>query len=177
MRVVAGRLGGLNFDAPKSHRTHPMSEKMRGAVFSALGDIEGLSILDAFGGSGSISYEAISRRAKDSQVVEIDKSSFDVISRNIDKLKLASAIKATRANVSGWSDNNPDKKFDIVFCNPPFDNLKSELIDKLSKHVKDTGLLVLSWPGDQALPTLLAMRLVQDKDYGDAQLAFYKKTG
>ena len=31
MRVIAGSLGGRTFDSPRGHRTHPMSEKARGA--------------------------------------------------------------------------------------------------------------------------------------------------
>ncbi|NDA64388.1 MAG: 16S rRNA (guanine(966)-N(2))-methyltransferase RsmD, partial [Chitinophagia bacterium] len=43
MRVIAGFLGGRNFNSPRGHRTHPMSDKMRGAIFGVLGDIKGLS--------------------------------------------------------------------------------------------------------------------------------------
>ena len=60
MRVISGKFGGQLFDAPKGHRTHPMSEKVRGALFSVLGDISGLTVLDAFAGSGALSIEAIS---------------------------------------------------------------------------------------------------------------------
>ncbi len=56
MRVISGFLGGRNFESPHGHRTHPMSEKVRGAIFGALGDIKGLTVLDAFSGSGRISY-------------------------------------------------------------------------------------------------------------------------
>jgi 16S rRNA (guanine966-N2)-methyltransferase len=64
MRVVAGSLKGRIFNEPSGHQTHPMSEKVRGALFNALGDIEGLSVLDAFAGSGALSFEAVSRGAK-----------------------------------------------------------------------------------------------------------------
>ena len=60
MRIIAGTLGGRNFDS-KSQATHPMSEKMRGALFNVLGDIDGLKVLDCFAGSGAIGFEAISR--------------------------------------------------------------------------------------------------------------------
>ncbi|MBX4199607.1 RsmD family RNA methyltransferase, partial [Candidatus Saccharibacteria bacterium] len=53
MRIISGQLKGRNFASPRGHKTHPMSDKMRGALFNILGDIEGLSFLDAFSGSGA----------------------------------------------------------------------------------------------------------------------------
>ena len=53
MRVISGWLGGRIFESPHGHRTHPMSDKIRGAVFGVLGDIKGLTVLDAFAGSGA----------------------------------------------------------------------------------------------------------------------------
>ena len=54
MRVIAGKLGGRFFNGPDSSATHPMAERVRGALFNALGDIAGLHVLDAFGGSGGL---------------------------------------------------------------------------------------------------------------------------
>lgn len=156
-----------------------MSEKMRGALFNALGDISGLSILDAFGGSGALSFEAVSRGAASSIIVEVYAGAHRTIKENIAALGLDDQVKATRANISGWSNNNPDRRFDLVLCNPPFDALKLSLIEKLTKHVKPGGLLVLSWPSGDKAPSIqgLTLEAVKEKDYGDAQLVFYRKTG
>ncbi len=153
-----------------------MSERMRGGLFNALGDIEGLTVLDAFGGSGALSIEAISRGAKTSQIVEVDKAAFRTIEENIIKLNL-NTIKATHANVSGWSDNNQTRAFDLVLCNPPFDALKIDLIQKLSNHVEPGGLLVLCWPDRSEAPRLEGLNLATEKQksYGDAKLIYYRQ--
>lgn len=179
MRVIAGQLGGRTFEAPRTNRTHPMSERMRGALFNALGDISGLSLLDCFGGSGALSIEAISRGAKTSMLVEVDKTAYQTIIHNIDSLGVQKQIKATRANVSSWSDNNSSALFDLVMCNPPFDDLKADLIKKLTRHVKQKGLFVLCWPAKVETPEFGGLNLVdvKEKDYGDAMLVFYRKTG
>lgn len=176
MRVIAGRLGGRNFEAPRGHRTHPMAERVRGALFSALGDIEGLSVLDAFSGSGALSFEAISRGASHATAIEIDKNAHQAIKDNIDKLGLDGLMKAVRANSSGWSDNNPDKHFDLVFAAPPYDSLQERTLEKLSRHVRDGGLYVLDWPGKQDPPKLDKLELIKANNYGDAQLLFFKKS-
>jgi 16S rRNA (guanine966-N2)-methyltransferase len=154
-----------------------MSQRMRGALFNALGDLEGLHVLDAFGGSGALSLEAISRGADDSTIVEIDKTAHATITKNIQELGLDNKVSATRANVSGWSDNNPASQFDVVLCNPPFDKLSLDLIQKLTKHLKKGGILALSWPTKTIEPRLQGLDLaaVREKDYGDAQLVFYRR--
>lgn len=177
MRIIAGTLGGRRFDAPKGHKTHPMSDKMRGAVFSMLGDIEGLTLLDAFAGSGAMSIEAISRGAKSAIAIDIDKSAVETIKKNAQYLGLENYLKAIRANVSGWSDNNPAAQFDIVSCDPPYDKLQLSLLQKLAKHVKKDGIYILSWPGKLEAPEFMHLKKLQSKNYGDSQLVFYRKIG
>lgn len=179
MRVISGYLGGRQFDPPKTNRTHPMSERMRGALFNTLGDIEGLTVLDCFGGTGALSIEALSRGAKNSVVTEVDKTAHQTIESNLKKLGLTGKAKVIRANVSSWSDNNSDMQFDLVFCNPPFDDLKRELIEKLTRHIQSNGILVLSWPTSSDPPKFDGIDLlsIKEREYGDAMLAFYKKTG
>lgn len=174
MRVIAGKLGGRRFDAPKGHRTHPMSEKARGGLFSALGDVEGLSVLDAFAGSGALSFEAISRGAKNAVAIDTDNNAVKTIENNSKKLGVNDKVKTIRANSSGWSDNNPDAKFDIIICDPPFDQLKITIIQKLAKHLSTDGVFVVNMPGAYEVFELAGLRIVKSKDYGDNKLAYYK---
>ena len=88
MRIVSGALGGRTFDAPRGHRTHPMSDKIRGALFNMLGDIEGLQVADLYSGTGAISFEAISRGASNTIAIEADKVAYATIKKNIDQLNL-----------------------------------------------------------------------------------------
>lgn len=152
-----------------------MSDKVRGALFNVLGDIEGLTILDAFAGSGALALEAISRGASSVVAIDQDKSAHRTLSENIKLLDLESKIKDIRANSSGWSDNNPNMEFDIVILAPPYDNLQTKLLSKLTVHVKPSGLLVLDWPGKLEPPEYSGFKIVANKQYGDAQLVFYRK--
>jgi 16S rRNA (guanine966-N2)-methyltransferase len=177
MRVIAGALGGRTFEAPRTAKTHPMSERMRGALFNALGDITGLSVLDAYGGSGALSFEAVSRGAKSSLITDVDRTAHQTIVDNIKKLGVSSSVKAIRSNISGWSDNNAQSQFDLILANPPFDSLKIEQILKLVRHIKSGGLFVLAWPTRGTAPKIPQLDLVgvKEKHYGDAQLVFYRK--
>lgn len=175
MRIVAGKLKGRYFNSPKGHRTHPMSEKMRGAIFSTLGDVEDLTVLDAFAGSGAISLEAISRGAKSAIAIDIDKNAHETLRQTAKELTIGNKIKVTKANIYSWSTSNGDIVFDLVFCDPPYDKFDIKKIFSLAKHVKKHGLLVLSSPPGNDEVTSDNLELVQSKDYGDSAVYFYRK--
>jgi 16S rRNA (guanine966-N2)-methyltransferase len=175
MRIIAGSLKGRIFNEPHGHHTHPMSEKVRGALFNALGDIEGLSVLDAFAGSGALSFEAVSRGAASAVAIERDPAVQKVVKQSVEELGLTNKVRAVRASASGWSDHNMEKKFDIVILAPPYDDLQPALLQKLTKHIKDSGIMVLDYPGKQEAPKIKWVKEVLKKNYGDAQLVFYRK--
>lgn len=175
MRVIAGYLGGRNFESPHGHRTHPMSEKVRGGMFGVLGDIKGLEVLDAFAGSGALAIESISRGAKSAVAVEVDKGAHAIITKNIKSLGLEDRIKAVRAFLNAWSTRNQIQQFDLVIADPPYDDMPWRDIKVLPSHLKDNGTLVLSWPGKAEQLKFEGLQIVQSKNYGDAQLVFYQK--
>lgn len=172
MRVIAGRLKGRQFQSPGGHRTHPMSEKMRGALFNMLGDIDGLTVLDAFAGSGALGFEAISRGAASVLTVDDDRSAQKIIEANILSLQVH-RVRLIKGNVGSWSNKNREAVFDIIVADPPYDKPNEDLLEKLLRHLKPKGILALSWPEEYEMPRLKGVELVQNKTYGNARLLFY----
>src|SRR5215468_11831534 len=91
MRVVAGRLGGRRLRAPRGRDTRPTSDRVREALFSMLGPLEGARVLDLFAGSGALGIEALSRGAASAVFVERDPEAVRTIERNLDRLRLIGA--------------------------------------------------------------------------------------
>lgn len=175
MRVIAGRLGGRMFDTPGTFKTHPMSEKVRGALFNMLGDIGGLTVLDAFAGSGALSFEALSRGAASALAIDNDTIAQKTIQANTRKLGLQRQLTLIKAPAAAWISTNVDVQFDLVLCDPPYNDLQQTLIAKLANYVRrPKGILVLSWPGGQETPTLPGLQKLAHREYGDAQLQFYQ---
>lgn len=175
MRVIAGRLGGRSFESPKTHRTHPMSDKVRGALFNALGNLHGLTVLDAYAGSGACSLEAVSRGAATVLAIDVDVEAVKTIAANVKALGLEDMITVRRKNISGWSRNNQATQFDVVLADPPYDDIRPDVLERLTAHVKPGGLFVLSWPGSEAVRPMTGLEVVSHKTYGDAQLVFYRR--
>lgn len=176
MRIIAGNLGGRIFESPHGHRTHPMSEKVRGAIFNALGDIHGLSVVDAFAGSGAIGFEAASRGASKVVLIEADKVAKTAIKLNIASLGVAETVTLIPSFVYSFIRRSNDT-FDIVIADPPYDDLQYKTLEALVKLVKPGGLLIYGLPPTARLVLPKTFEKVLDKNYGDATLSFYRKTG
>lgn len=177
LKVVAGSLGGRLLDAPSGHNTHPMGERIRGALFNSLGDIVGLTVLDAYSGSGALSIEAISRGAKSAVLIDSNKQVVQTIRSNIASLGIEDQTKVTQAPILSWLGKNPELHFDLIFADPPYTQVQPAAIFELANHLLPDGLLILSWPVKKNLPELDNLTKLDEKIYADAKLAFYKKTG
>jgi len=175
MRIIAGKLGGRLFEAPHGHRTHPMGDKVRGALFNILGDIEGLTVLDPFAGSGALSFEAISRGADTATAIEADRSAQTTIMLNIASLQLKNRVKPIKATAQAWLNTYDGPGFDIVLLDPPYDDLQEKTLPKLAALCKPDGVVALSWPAEHATdpPQFQNMSIVVQRDYASAQLIFY----
>jgi 16S rRNA (guanine966-N2)-methyltransferase len=175
MRIISGRLGGRQFDAPKGHKTHPMSEKMRGALFNVLGDISGLTVFDSYGGSGAMAFEAVSRGASAVKVCEIDKKAVKIIAQNVKLLNVSQGVELIKYSSAMWVEANPSERFDLVICDPPYNDIKESQLQTLSKAVKPHGLLILSLPPDYLKPEYDGYKIELQKNYGDSALIFYRR--
>jgi len=175
MRVIAGTLGGRLFDSPGTQRTHPMSDKARGALFNMLGDIKGLSVLDAFGGTGALSFEAISRGARNVITIDDDKAAQKTIERNIETLGLEEKVELVKAGAGPWMRRHQDAKFDIILCDPPYNDPQFNVLDRLAAHVKPDGIFVLSWPSSVEIPVFPGITQIEQRAHGDLRLIFYRR--
>ncbi len=176
MRIIAGSLKGRSFASPHSNRTHPMSDKVRGALFNALGDLDGMSVLDVFAGTGALSFEAISRGALKAIALDSDKQAQRAIAENIVGLDLEQRVTLIRSTASSWLPRTRDE-FDVVLIDPPYDDIRRDLILKVALKCKVGGVVVLSLPPAAATIAVLPepFETLTQKTYGDATLAFYRR--
>ena len=118
MRVIAGRLGGRRLLAPRGWQVRPTSERVREAVFSALGEIEGAEVADLYCGTGALGIEALSRGA--ARAVMVDRDTRPVLG-NVHNLDLADQVELVRADPADWLGSiGQGRSFDLVFIDPPY---------------------------------------------------------
>ena len=143
MRIIAGKYGGRKIDVPKGLEVRPTIDRVRESMFSSLisltGGLEGASILDAFAGSGALGFEAVSRGAKNLISFENNKRNYENLVENYQMLKDDDAnIKLLFADVkhAKFEYVCKDFKFDVLFFDPPYENLPSDILDILKSLIK-----------------------------------------
>jgi len=175
IRLIAGHYGGRIIEGSGTNRTHPMGERIRNALFNKISaELDGAKVLDAFAGSGSLGLEALSRGATHATFVEKDRVAQKVIDNNIALLNLSDQTTLVKANLSSWLSKT-DECYDIIFADPPFDDPQLSTVSDLFALLKPNGLMVLSYPGKGERPTETGVVVVDNRSYGNAALAFYRK--
>ncbi len=176
VRIIAGLYGGRVLEGSGTDRTHPMSERIRNALFNSLGDrLLDARVLDAFAGSGAIGFEALSRGASQLVLVEKDTVAAKVISTNIKTLRVETTAQLVKAPVSSWLNTYDGELFDLIFADPPYHDPQLSTAMKLITLLKPNGLMVLSYPGRGEAPTANGVVVVDNRSYGTAALIFYQK--
>lgn len=122
MRIISGKLGGRRF-TPPAHMPHtrPTTDVAKEGLFNILQnriDFEHLKCLDLFGGTGSISYELISRGASHVTIVEKDNKQVQFIQHTSTQLGIDS-IKIVKQDVFHYLDHCQEQ-FDFIFAGPPY---------------------------------------------------------
>ncbi len=177
VRIIAGQFGGRSIATPKNDRTHPMSDRVKGALFNSLqtelGDAE---VLDAFAGSGALGLEALSRGAASATFVEKDRIASKIITENIALLGVQNTTKNICSSVSAWLDTTDNQKqFDLIFADPPYHNEQFQTVSRLLALLKPSGCMVLSHSGRGEVPTLHRFVVVDSRSYGTAHLTFFRR--
>ncbi len=164
MRIVAGELGGRRIRAPRGGLVRPTSDRVREALFSALehefGSLSGLRFLDLYAGSGAIGLEAWSRGAGVVTMVEQDRRTAGLISRNAAALGFSRA-RVVATTVATFLASPPAAPYDVVFSDPPYPMSDADVDADLGALVAHGWLVpgalvvveravkrtVVTWPG------------------------------
>jgi len=172
VRVVAGAFRGRPLRAPKGGRTRPTADKVREALFSILGPVEGLRVLDLFAGSGALGIEALSRGAASAVFVDSASRAVAAVRGNLDELGVEAEVR--RADAERWLGGGRGP-YDLVFADPPYDlapRVGGPLSELLPAVLSENARIVTE--SDKRAPLTLALPLITERTYGDTRIAIHR---
>jgi 16S rRNA (guanine(966)-N(2))-methyltransferase RsmD len=149
-RIIAGSRGGRRLDAPPGAGTRPTSDRVREALFSTLESmtvLDGCHFADLYAGSGAVGLEAASRGAAAVLLVESDPRAARVARANIAALGLE-AVCQLRSSAVAAAVTAESGPFDVVFADPPYDTLETEISTLL------VSLVTRGWVVDETVVVL-----------------------
>ena len=160
MIITAGIYKGRKIAAPDESITRPTLSKVRMGVFNSLysliGEFEGKSFLDVFGGSGVMGLEALSRGFNDVKVFEKNLKAAEIIKKNY---KLLGVKPDLQIGDSEKLIQKLDKKYDVVYIDPPY---MSDLYERILSKIEGNIIVVES---DKPID-IKGFELLKSKNYG-----------
>lgn len=176
MRIVGGTLGGRRFQPPANIPARPTTDLAREGLFNILNnliDFEGITALELFAGTGSISYELASRSASMITLLEQDHGSVNFIKKTAAAFGIEKQLNVIKGDVFKFL-GSVHQSFDLVFADPPYglaglSTLPGLIFEK--SLLNEDGIFILEHDyrhGFEQHPHFL-----RAKKYGDTIFSFF----
>lgn len=188
MRIIGGALKGKTILPPNNYAARPTTDFAKEGLFNMLineFDIEEISVLDLFAGTGSISMEFASRGCKDIISIEMNPLHTRFIKQCSQSFKIK-GMQVIRHNAFDFI-KICTKTFDIIFADPPYDlegldtlpdrifglsNEESQVSEKKIKNiVKKGGYFILEHPKAYSFEN--HPLFIKEKKYGNVHFSFF----
>jgi 16S rRNA (guanine966-N2)-methyltransferase len=173
---VAGRLGGRRLRAPRGRDTRPTSDRVREALFSMLGPLDGARVLDLYAGSGALGIEALSRGAAEATFVDSAPRAVRAVADNLRALGVEGAtVLRQDARAFLRKAGAAGRQYDLVFLDPPYRRaagLGPELSRALPEVLSPAARVASE--SDRRAPLALALALAVERRYGDTLIRIHE---
>lgn len=130
MRIIGGEWGGRALKSPRGREvSRPTTDRVREACASMLesaldNGIEGVRALDAFGGTGALGIELLSRGASHVTFFDTDRGAARLIGQNLQTLRCDTSryrVLCSDVIASARRGCMPGAPYDVVWIDPPYD--------------------------------------------------------
>ena len=171
IRISGGYLKGKSI--PFDHRSslRPTSNKLREILFDWLQfEIKDFECLDLFSGTGALGIEAISRGAKNSLFIELNKKNYLSIRSTLKKLELESTVLFKDA--ISWISKNDLSNFNLIFADPPFDkDIEEKVLGVLAsnKTLSPACKIYLEHSKFSSIEIPSSFTILKEKNVGDVK--------
>lgn len=160
-----------------------MTDRMKEAIFSSLGEMKGITILDLYAGSGQLGLEGLSRGAKNVTFVESARDAIVKLEANIDATKLTKSSEVLWADVQSTLNRGSDgERIDLVFVDPPYNTPATTVRMDLETLVTGgflahDGKVVVHRPAKESRLVPLGLKLLWERDYGQSRIFVFSHEG
>lgn len=179
LKIAGGQFAGRSLVLPATSTTRPVTQKNRAAIFNSLfSQVLDAKVLDLYAGSGALSFEALSRGAATSLMIEKSHQVAEKIRTNIEALGVGERATVEVADAPSWlgSERASGLSFDLIFFDPPYVQFDLNVAQLASNLLQSGGILVLSLSARTKMPDAVGeAKLLKHKRYGDSQFGFFQK--
>jgi len=179
LRVISGSARGKKLLCANGNDIRPTLDRVKESVFNMIAfDVPDAHVLDLFSGSGALGIEALSRGAASCTFVDNAKDSLLITKTNLEATHLDSSAVVVSADSIDFLTKT-DKKFDIIFIDPPYE---SDLYEKSLFKIKEnrlltgSGFIVLEYDTETTPPfDFCGFEIFKEKKYGRVKILLMKE--
>jgi 16S rRNA (guanine966-N2)-methyltransferase len=186
MRIIGGTLKGRTLRTPDGQGTRPTSDRARESLFNILAHadwappLEGARVIDAFAGSGSLGFEAISRGAAFCLFVETEAAARGCIRDNVEAFQLFGNTRIHRRSATdlGPKPAGLGAPFNLAFLDPPYRHgLVPLAMEQLvsGQWLAPDALVVAETGSDEPELVAPSWEQIDSRIYGAARISFLRK--
>lgn len=128
IRIIGGYWRSRLLKVADQPGLRPTTDRVRETLFNWLGqNLDGLSCLDMFAGTGALGFEALSRGAQQVVFVENNPVAHQMLLanlRDLGDLPSGSQAQIVKSDALIWLKNQQSIHFDLIFIDPPFADLQ-----------------------------------------------------
>ena len=178
MRVISGSARGLKLKTPEGLDTRPTIDRIKESLFNIISpDLYDIDFLDIFSGSGGIGIEALSRGAKKAVFIDSSKTSVDIIEQNLKSARLFEKAEIYNSDVFVTISKlgRENKKFDIIFMDPPYNKgLVEQTLQAILKEkiLSENGFIIAEQSADEPDISIEGFNVFRIKDYKKIKMTF-----
>jgi len=182
--IIGGKYRGKRLELASLTTTRSTKSILKESFFNTIQfDIVDKDFFEVFGGSGTMGLEAISRGAKKAYFIEIDKSAYNTLNKNINSIDKTKCEALLGDSFKLYSDvvkrlKNPS----FIYFDPPFDirenmqDIYKKTISLIENTPKDiVELITIEHISNKEFPDVIGdFKKIKEKKFGKSKLTYYK---
>ena len=184
MRIIGGKNKGKKINIPNDNKTRPLRDLVKESIFNLVEhsnkfkiSILNSNVLDLFSGTGSFGLECYSRGAKFVTFVENYSKALEILKKNLIVLNATKSSKIIEENCIEYLslDRNYNDKFDIIFLDPPYKEIKiNYLIDKIKdeKLLRNNRIIIIHRHKKDNIKITTKLNILDTRNYGISKIVF-----
>ncbi len=182
MRIISGNLKGKSFKYLKNNNTRPLKDSVKENIFNILEHsnfikvkVKDSYILDLYSGVGSFGLECLSRGARKVTFIEKENNAFKLLNENLIKLSCKNRAELYSEKIENFITEKLNKKYNIIFFDPPFKD-DSFLLNlkriKSNKNYLENHIVIIHREFSSKNNYDNLLKILISKKYGRSKLLF-----
>ena len=170
IKIISGKFKNRKLKYFNIPNIRPTQARVRKSIMDSLEPFENKRVLDLFSGVGTLGIESLSRGAEYVEFVDNNPKTLKILKQNIDSLSVQDNCMIFKNDALKHLIYT-DKKYDIIFADPPYGEFDFySILPEIKGKIKPHGVFCY-----ESQKTKINLDInMKVKNYGNTQIIFWR---